>query len=484
MNYEALLDYANDDALRALTKKLQAQCPPVLPTIIGQLPSRTSGSKQDMVGPPAFRTVARPQSAPPSRQSAVLERTAEPASTTVHTTLVLDSLLEEAAIEDAEQPTENTPCNTDVQGVAAGQQGSLLVAAGGSASCSAAPSEEQSEVDSAGMAPSIETPFKSSGLSQASKGSPDCDKSTGMGRSGSLMVEPYRPDVSKPPTAPRKSPRTSMAASPKTAAAAAPAGSSPAPACRLDFISRALSLDDWVKSPAEDEEPVEQETFGWLSTHLPPRAATALSSIASRAMHAVAGTEQPPTTCAEAVEALQLTDSDSEIGESNTQQAVGTGGLPEQARYDPAASTACWSGRQTSSELGVEWQSSPSLTAKSASSDRFSHVFFPPWSIMSDAATQTGTAAGEQPHASTSSGRGLQSLAAATADPASAHFESFLQHFAAGLPHLAMAAADLHSVHGTSSSIFGQASFYLKTCLQIRDELSELMERHREHATE
>lgn len=124
----------------------------------------------------------------------------------------------------------------------------------------------------------------------------------------------------------------------------------------------------------------------------------------------------------------------------------------------------------------------PSSRRYTPSEGDFDRVYFTPWYAVNDAATQTGTAgdrwqvlgARSRPVAA-----GQDSPSPCRAgDTASQHFEAFLQHFAAGVPHLAMTIADLHSAHGAGDPVAVKAQFYLKTCLQIKEELSELMERH------
>jgi hypothetical protein len=420
----------------------------------------------------------RPQSAPPSSADPSPAFTAKPAAAAAESKVALSNLLGNQAVAAPSQPAGQPSAASLAVAVPSkqveatpvkGLQGSVGVAAASSA-FAAAPRRVSSEVQTddgeCGFF-GIETPFKSSGTSHPSKGSPTSGSSsqpyngspTRGGSSGStqLVSLPCNPDL--PPRPPSKGPR--------------PASMSRGTSTGLpDPIAHVLSLDKWVsKQPAGEGEGQSDSPgdagglLSWLCSHSPLKASSGIAR-PSAEVGAGAGLFLGP------LEALQFSDSEEEEAEV----LLGGG----QALHGSTTALAALA-RSPQATLAKPMRPSallpPSPPASAKSSDSsFNRVFFAPWSAVSDAATQTGTAAGER----ASVGAGGRTLAGATADPASAHFEVFLQHFTASLPHLAMSLADLHSAHGGASTIFGKAQFYMKQCLQIKDELSELLERHRE----
>ncbi|KAL4431262.1 hypothetical protein ABPG75_006518 [Micractinium tetrahymenae] len=111
----------------------------------------------------------------------------------------------------------------------------------------------------------------------------------------------------------------------------------------------------------------------------------------------------------------------------------------------------------------------------------FNHVFVPPWAVPQapeqqtvatyrEAAVQTSTGAAGQ-----DSPVPLRSTH--TAEDAADHFQAFMQHFSASLPHLAMALADMHLVRGGEDPTFIKSQFYFNNLLLLRDEMRQLEER-------
>ncbi|KAL4419255.1 hypothetical protein ABPG77_001193 [Micractinium sp. CCAP 211/92] len=111
----------------------------------------------------------------------------------------------------------------------------------------------------------------------------------------------------------------------------------------------------------------------------------------------------------------------------------------------------------------------------------FNHVFVPPWAVpkapkqrtvttFREAAVQASTGAGGQDSP-------VPLRATHTAEDAADHFQAFMQHFSASLPHLAMALADMHLVRGGEDHTFIKSQFYFNNLLLLRDEMRQLEER-------
>lgn len=314
--------------------------------------------------------------------------------------------------------------------------------------------------------PKMPTPFKTSSPKYAAMGSPLRDIVH-------LLSEESEPVLPPPPT---NSPRTAPAAPASKAAAEAAAA-------LLGDLSRALSLADWVAEPEAGAAGEGGDEFGWLESHRPPLASCGCGGHSPRGAPFLPPLQFPTEVQQFAADSDESSSGDEEEWwQGGLQMPVSTGRVPGCA--GPAGRNPCPEAHGEAEQEEIT-AASPFASASPFSrnsdsgqrrpaDDSFSRVFFAPWSAVSDAATQTGTALAG------ASGATSPRAAAGSHDCASAHFEHFQQHLAAALPHLAMCVADLAAAHGGRSVLFSKAHLYFKTCLQIKDELDEIMERHRE----
>ncbi|PSC76026.1 hypothetical protein C2E20_0200 [Micractinium conductrix] len=158
--------------------------------------------------------------------------------------------------------------------------------------------------------------------------------------------------------------------------------------------------------------------------------------------------------------------------------AHGSGAVTPRAA--PARCTTDNSGSLRAAQL-LEAQDQMTMEELHDVSASFNHVFVPPWAVPApppaplvetvrsyrEAAVQAGGTGGDPPSRRSSH----------TGEDMADHYEAFMQHFGASLPHLAMALADLHLARGGGDPLFVKSQYFFNTLLQMKDEMFQLGER-------